>query len=155
MCVAAPHNTNHNPQKRKNKTFADGVLEVKDGVCTLYSHEGKTVCKSKLSFKGALDNGVCLVVGGNDVEIDEPLSPNAFSSGSCFMNNAIVSTHAAAAAPLLAATGFKRVKPLGAASSGSAAQPLPRPMHDPHAPDALVCNQPELVRCRSLPVGWW
>lgn len=113
------------------------MLEVKDGLCTLFSDEGKVVCKSKLSFKGALENGVCLVVGGTEVEIDEPLSPDAFAKGTCFIK---------AAAPVQAtthhpSTGFKRVKPLGAVAS----TPSLRPMHDPTAPDALICNQPQLV----------
>lgn len=130
-------------KKRRNKNFADGVLAVKDGSVTLFSHEGKQVGKSKLSFQGALENGVCLVVGGNEVELDEPLSPGAFTSGSCFMV-APSTTTAPSTMPQnpRITTGFKRVKPVDAAARPQAP---PRPLHNPAAPDALICNQPELV----------
>lgn len=128
-------------KKRKNKSFADGVLEVKDGWVMLWSQEGKVVSRSKLTFKGALENGVCLVVGGNEVEVDEPLSSDAFSSGSCFMKatTALGPTHTAK--PHMP-TGFKRVKPQ---SDAAVQAPPPHPMHDPTAPDALICNQLQLV----------
>lgn len=66
-------------QKKSNKSFADGVLEVKTGeMCILYGVEGQNVSRSRV--KGTLDmpDGAELTLGNWEVEIDARLDAATF-----------------------------------------------------------------------------
>lgn len=66
-------------QKKSNKSFADGVLEVKaDETCILYGVEGQNVSRSRV--KGTLDmpEGAELTLGNWELEVDARLDPASF-----------------------------------------------------------------------------
>ncbi|KAK9848939.1 hypothetical protein WJX84_002437 [Apatococcus fuscideae] len=72
--------TKRAPNKKKiNKSFADGVLEVKaDATCILYGAEGQNVSRSRV--KGTLDmpEGAELTLGNWELEVDARLDAATF-----------------------------------------------------------------------------
>ncbi|GAB4818167.1 hypothetical protein N2152v2_005213 [Parachlorella kessleri] len=150
--------TKHQPGKklRKNKSFADGILEVKKVTkkATIYDPEGKVI--SSTALRGVtvedLGNGSELLMSSYEVEIDSELAGDKFRSGQAFLKPGGQAVAALAAAgpatlsrgfkPVLAA-GFKPVvgsKLAGAAAAG-AAPAKAHFLHDPQAEGAVVLNR--------------
>lgn len=82
-CKYQPHK-----KGRKNKRYADGVLEFKEGKkACLYDEEGKAVGRSVVRGVDAssLGCGSELVVGSWEVEVDALLDKEKFDSGEVFL----------------------------------------------------------------------
>ena len=153
-------------QLRKNKSFSDGVLEVKSGNhAQLYDSEGKVVGKSAL--KGcqpeSLGEGSEVLLGGWELEVCEAMPAAKFQSGEAFLRTTNVGVAKAAAPADTAARphpgggggggggGFRL--PLGAGTSRPGLRPpggggrpagtqqaAPQPMHNPQAEGAVLLN---------------
>ena len=66
-------------QKKSNKSFADGVLEVKpDEVCSLYGIEGQNVSRSKVKGSFDMPEGAEMTIGNWEVEVDARISTADF-----------------------------------------------------------------------------
>ena len=64
---------------RKNKVFADGVLEIKDGSkAVLRDSEGKTIAQTTLRGYGAIGEGSQVIVGSWELEVDSTLDGDKF-----------------------------------------------------------------------------
>jgi DNA repair and recombination protein RAD54B len=145
---------------RKNKNFSDGILEIKPGnKATLYEPEGKVVSTTVLRgyTASSLGNGSEVIMGGWELEIDEILPAERFSSGeaflkpsaappphaSSFINDGTHSFDASGSSntnnkkPAVIAAPFRRPLAPGAAPPP---RPPPQQLHDPYSPDAVVLN---------------
>lgn len=156
--------TKYAPNKlRKNKSYADGVLEASSvQKSKLFDDGGKLLAASVLRGVelGSLGHLSELQVGSWEVEVQAALSPAAFRSGQAFLGvtEPDASQTAAAEPPRVslpslgprlataagASTGsrqrFIKHLPGGLGASANVQAPPARPMHDPHAPDAVVLN---------------
>ncbi|KAI7843688.1 hypothetical protein COHA_002588 [Chlorella ohadii] len=127
---------------RKNKSFADGVLEVAvaSKKAVLMDAEGKVVSSTVLRGVNvpSMGEGSSVVVGNWEVEVQEPLDADKFKSGEAFMKPTITAaaTAALAAAPVASHAAFRPV-----AGAGGAPAEAPRALHDPHAEGAIVLNE--------------
>lgn len=120
--------------------------------------EGKVSSRSKLTYKGHLEPGIELVIGTHEVELDACITMEEFTSGSCFMTDGAASatgTTTAAYTPMRSVAGFKKVRPAGDGTSKVGPAPLARPLHSLDDPEALVLNQPQLVRWWCAWAVWW
>ncbi|KAK9915546.1 hypothetical protein WJX75_000577 [Coccomyxa subellipsoidea] len=73
-------------KKRKNKSFADGILEVKEGSsCTLYDEEGKLISKGNVKGCKDMPEGAEIPLGNWDLEVDQQIDAERFRSGQCFL----------------------------------------------------------------------
>lgn len=64
---------------RKNKVFADGVLEIKEGSkAVLHDSEGKTVAQTTLRGYGAIGEGSQVIVGSWELEVEGVLDGDKF-----------------------------------------------------------------------------
>ncbi|KAL4434006.1 hypothetical protein ABPG75_000447 [Micractinium tetrahymenae] len=166
-----------NKKLRKNKSFADGIMEVALDTkkATLMDAEGKTVSSTVLRGvnAAALGAGSNVVVGNWEVEVEEPLEADKFKSGTAFMQPAAAAPAALAAAPAAPAGfkppggGFKRPGGLGGGggltkpgglgggkaegAAGTAGEP-PRAhaLHDPAAEGAVLLNAAQYAGGKGL-----
>ena len=66
-------------QKKTNKSFADGVLEVKqEESCTLYGTEGQTISRGRVKGTKDMPQGAELVLGNWELEVDDRISAEDF-----------------------------------------------------------------------------
>ncbi|KAK9253754.1 SNF2 family N-terminal domain-containing protein [Lipomyces tetrasporus] len=155
---------------KKNKTWdGDGILVLKDHVCTLQDSSGKVMGRTRAAFT-TMSPGETIRVGNYEAEADAPLSDQEFLSGRMFMNPEAahaLRTHAGDNSPAVvgpsprpqfsttasASAGFKApyandAEKFSAATfyakynSNSASNTGPIPRHDPSAPNALVLPRP-------------
>ncbi|PRW57845.1 DNA repair and recombination RAD54B [Chlorella sorokiniana] len=146
---------------RKNKSFADGVLEVAvdSKKAVLMDAEGKVVSSTLLRGVNVptMGEGSTVVVGNWEVEVQEPMDADKYKSGEAFMKPTITAaaTAALAAAPVASHAAFRPVaggafrRPGGtggggaaaAAAAGGAPAEAPRALHDPHAEGAIILNE--------------
>jgi len=150
-------------KKRINKSFADGVMEVKgDARLCLMDDEGKVIGRTRLKgCGGGLPPGATGEVGGWEFEVVEPAPAAQFASGELFIGRGgdVAGGGGGAASALALST-----RPAGAAGGGPSRAPLrhagmgggrgaatrtapttttttlPPPLFDPAAPDALVLD---------------
>jgi len=153
---------------RKNKSFADGVLEIKLPTCrsTLHDEEGKAIASTTLrgyAHPSQLGNGSEIKIGNWELEVDASLPVEPFRSGKAFLkpcNSTIpaeedpdskgrlsqgIHPPTCSTAP---SVPFRR--PLGlataTASLGTHKNTYPKvslALHDPLAPGACILNHNE------------
>ncbi|KAK9322656.1 SNF2 family N-terminal domain-containing protein [Lipomyces orientalis] len=154
---------------KKNKTWdGDGILILKDHVCTLQDSSGKVIGRTRAVFT-TMSPGETVRVGSYEAEADARLSDKEFLSGRMFINAevahnsppAAVVVPASSARPQFSTTaspsaGFRppyannNAEKLSAATfyakynttatSSTTTGPIPR--HDASAPNALVLPRP-------------
>jgi DNA repair and recombination protein RAD54B len=141
---------------RKNKAFSDGILEIKSpgNKATLYEPEGKVITATVLRgyTPSTLGNGSEVILGGFELEVDEILPAERFTSGDAFLkpsakapvpssgitSNTSDSTNTEPPSkPKAIAVPFRRPAAPGAAPPP---RPPPQQLHDPYAPSAVVLN---------------
>ncbi|KAL3144372.1 hypothetical protein ABBQ32_004125 [Trebouxia sp. C0010 RCD-2024] len=141
--------------KKKNKSYSDGVLEVKQGnACTLFNEEGKVVSKSKVKEAWGMPAGAELEMGNWELQVDATMDEQHFRLGQCFMQPAQNQLPVPSSTSLtagLSKTSFR--KPLVSASAVQNKAPAtteisikqqavkPVWLHNPHAEGAVVLNQ--------------
>ncbi|KAK9809182.1 hypothetical protein WJX72_010957 [[Myrmecia] bisecta] len=137
-------------KKRKNKAFADGVLEVKgDSSCILYDEDGKHLSKSRVKGCRDMPGGAELTIGNWEIEVDSRMDEDKIKGGQCFMKTAAAPAEASSDTSVKQASTL--FKPPGKTSAGqlAAASAPPPPaktwLHDPEAEGALVLNAKQLA----------
>ncbi|KAL0049394.1 hypothetical protein WJX82_001168 [Trebouxia sp. C0006] len=139
-------------KKKKNKSYMDGTLEVKEGnTCTLFNEEGKIVAKSKVKDAWGMPEGAELEMGNWELQVDAKMDEQQFRLGHCFMKPAQSLTTSSSAMSLLKGHTSTFKQPLNNRSAiansapgatTAARQPAkPSWQHNPDAEGAVILNK--------------
>ncbi|KAL6785495.1 RAD54A [Auxenochlorella protothecoides x Auxenochlorella symbiontica] len=145
--------TKHNPGKlRKNKSWADGVLEMRaGGRTTLFDTSGKSVTQTVARGYDppSMGEGSSVLLGGWELEVQNRMEAAEFRSGTAFIGPSAgaVAPLPKAASTTTSSTGlkgraaFRPVVPAGVAAQHAAVRKAPAWLHDPMAETAIVLNR--------------